>query len=170
MAKGKYQAWLTEEGQTRLRDWARNGLTDEQIAKNMGIATGTLYEWKKKYPEIDEALKKGKEVVDAEVENSLHRRAMGFKEIVKKAFKVKKIDFDELGKKISEHEEIVLADEEVYVPPDTTAAIFWLKNRRPGSWRDKPDAGSGETEETGVVVLPPVMVDPSPQKDGDADG
>ena len=76
MAKGKYQEWLEPDGLLLLEGWARDGLTDEQIAHNMGIATSTLYDWKKKYPEISEALKKGKEVVDIEVENALLKSAL----------------------------------------------------------------------------------------------
>ena len=76
MAKGKYQEWLEPDGLILLEGWARDGLTDEQIAHNMGIATSTLYDWKKKYPEISEALKKGKEVVDIEVENALLKSAL----------------------------------------------------------------------------------------------
>ena len=78
MAKGKYQRWLEPDGLTLLEGWARDGLTDEQIAKNCGCNAGTLYEWKKKYPEISEALKKGKEVVDIQVENALLKRALGY--------------------------------------------------------------------------------------------
>lgn len=76
MAKGKYQEWLEPDGLLLLEGWARDGLTDEQIAHNMGIVTSTLYDWKKKYSEISEALKKGKEVVDIEVENALLKSAL----------------------------------------------------------------------------------------------
>ena len=71
MAKGKYEKWLKEEILLLLEGWARDGLTDEQIAKNIGIGERTLYEWKEKYPQISQSLKKGKEVVDYEVENAL---------------------------------------------------------------------------------------------------
>ena len=77
MAKGKYEYWLSSEGLLKLESWARDGLIDEQIAENIGINPATLYDWKKKYPEISEALKKGKEVVDIEVENALLKRALG---------------------------------------------------------------------------------------------
>jgi hypothetical protein len=75
VAKGKYQKWLTPEGLTLLQGWARDGLTDEQIAHNLGISAKTLYEWKNKYGKICEALKKGKEVVDYEVESALCEKA-----------------------------------------------------------------------------------------------
>ena len=71
MAKGKYEQWLTEEGLLQLEAWARNGLTDEQIAANIGCACSTLYDWKGKYSEISEALKRGKDIVDIQVENAL---------------------------------------------------------------------------------------------------
>lgn len=76
MAKGQYEKWLTEEGLTLLEGWARMGLTDEQIAHNAGISASTLYDWKNKYPKFSEALKKGKEVVDFEVENALYKNAL----------------------------------------------------------------------------------------------
>lgn len=144
MAKGKYAEWLSKEGLLKLEAWARDGLNDEQISKNLGIKPSTLYEWKNKYPEISEALKRGKEIVDIEVENTLLSKALGFKESVIKAFKVKNIIYDD-GKKVSEKEEIIYANEEVYIPPDTTSIIFWLKNRKPDTWRDKKDVEmSGE--------------------------
>lgn len=98
MAKGKYQKWLEPENLILLEGWARDGLTDEQIAKKIGINVGTLYDWIKKYPEISKSLKKGKEVVDFQVENALLSSAL---------------------------------------EGNTTAQIFWLKNRRPDKWRDK---------------------------------
>jgi len=71
LATGKYHDWVTEDGLTLLQGWARDGLTDEQLAHNMGIAQGTFYAWKKKYSDISDALKKGREVVDYEIENDL---------------------------------------------------------------------------------------------------
>ena len=59
MARGKFGYWLTEDGLTLLEGWARDGLTDEQIAEKIGINRATLYDWKKKYPNISNALKKG---------------------------------------------------------------------------------------------------------------
>ena len=125
MANGKYQQWLEPEGLTLLEGWARDGLTDEQIAGNIGINTSTLHDWKNKFPKISESLKKGKEVVDIQVENALLKRALGY------TYKETTRECDEDGElKVTK----VVTKE---VVPDTTAQIFWLKNRRPDLWRDK---------------------------------
>ena len=76
MAKGKYKEWLTEQGLIALKGWARNGLTDEQIAHNVGISAKTLYEWKNKYSEIRESLKINKEIADLQIENALYNKAL----------------------------------------------------------------------------------------------
>lgn len=76
MAKAKYEKWLEPDGLIRIQGWARDGLTDEQIAQNMGIGRTTLHEWKKAYPNIANALKETKDVVDRNVENALYEAAM----------------------------------------------------------------------------------------------
>lgn len=76
MAKGKYQEWLEPEKLTLLQGWARDGLNDEQIAHNAGISAATLYRWKSAHCEICEAIKKGKEVIDYEIENALVEKAL----------------------------------------------------------------------------------------------
>lgn len=137
MAKGKYEYWLSPDGLLKLEAWARDGLIDEQIAENIGINPATLYDWKKKYPEISEALKKGKEVVDIEVENALLKRALGYEytETKTEEYLVEGVPVKRVTKTVKE------------VVPDTTAQIFWLKNRRPGQWRDKHDTElSGEVK------------------------
>lgn len=124
MAKGKYEYWLTPEGLLKLEGWARDGLTDEQIAENAGINPATLYVWKKKYPEISETLKRGKEVVDRQVENALLKRALGYEyEEVKEKFE---------GNVMTER---TVTKKEVV--PDVTAQIFWLKNRKREAWADR---------------------------------
>ena len=126
MAKGKYQQWLEPEGLTLLEGWARDGLTDEQIAGNIGINTSTLYDWKNKFSKISEALKKGKEVVDIQVENALLKRALGY-------------EFQETRVEKSDKDGTKIIQTLKHIPADTTAQIFWLKNRRPDKWRDKPE-------------------------------
>ena len=132
MAKGKYQEWLTEEGLLQLESWARDGLTDEQIAPNMGVNVATLYRYKQSYCEICNALKRGKEVVDIQVENALLKRALGYtyKEVTRE-----KVFNPETG----QYELMPTKEVTKEVVPDTTAQIFWLKNRRPEQWRDKRD-------------------------------
>lgn len=149
MAKGKYEKWLKEENLLLLEGWARDGLTDEQIAKNMGISVKTLFNWKTSYLPILQALKKGKEVVDYEVENALLQKALGMTKVIQKPFKLKEVEYEN-GKRISEKERIEYAEEEVFIPPDTTAQIFWLKNRRPDKWRDKQKE---ETDKTALDKL-----------------
>lgn len=139
MAKGKYKEWLEEDSLILLEGWATRGLSDEQIAHNMGISTSTLYEWKNKYKEISEALKRGKEVVDLIVENALYKRAIGC------TITETRKEIDEKGRK-----KIVTYTKEI--PPDTTAQIFWLKNRRPDLWRDKPlEVITDDVEPDGLI-------------------
>lgn len=128
MAKGKYEPWRKQNGLTRLKAWARDGLTDEEIATKMGIRASTLYEWKKKYPEISEALSKNKIIYDAEVEEALHRNTTGYwteETIIE-------ISKDPDGKKRRTVRKI-----KKWVPGSSVAQFFWLKNRRPDKWRDK---------------------------------
>lgn len=130
MAKGKFEYWLEPEGLLKIEGWARDGLTDEQIAENMNITRSTLYEWKKKYSDISDTLKKGKEVVDRQVENALLKRALGFSydEIIKERVLDK-----QTGENKLEVTKVITRE----ALPDTTAQIFWLKNRKPEEWRDK---------------------------------
>lgn len=98
MARTTYKDWETDEKIITLEGWARNGLTNEQIARNMSIGITTLWEWRKKSPKIANALKTGKDEADLQVENALYKEAL---------------------------------------KGNTTAIIFWLKNRKPSEWRDK---------------------------------
>lgn len=124
MAKGKYEYWLTPEGLLKIEGWARDGLTDEQIAENVGINPATLYVWKKKYNEISESLKKGKEVVDRQVENALLKRALGY-------------EYEEVKEKFEGNVMIERTVTKKEVVPDVTAQIFWLKNRKREAWADR---------------------------------
>lgn len=118
----KYTEWLTREGLLQIEGWAKDGLIDEQIAKNMGIAYSTFKDWKKRFPDLSAVLKRSKEVVDREVENALFESAKGF---------------------IYEEETVTNTGEVVtvkkYSKPNVTAQIFWLKNRKRNEWRDKQE-------------------------------
>ena len=132
-AKGKYEYWLTPEGLIKLEGWARDGLTNEQIAHNMGITRETLNVWKNKFSDISDTLKASKEVVDFEVENALLKRALGYKTT---------------EQKVTKDGELIEVEKEY--PPDVTAQIFWLKNRKPDKWKDKREE---ETPEGGGVTI-----------------
>lgn len=139
MAKGKFEKWLTVEGLLQIEAWARDGLTEEQIAANMGIVRSTLNEWKTKFPDISDTLKRGKAIVDIQVENALLKRALGYTYVETTREQV--IDYDpNTGEKTGSHMEITKTVTKE-VQPDTTAQIFWLKNRKPDVWRDKRDVG-----------------------------
>ena len=127
MALGKINEWLEKDKLILLEGWARDGLTDEQIAKNIGINRTTLYDWKKKEVNIADTLKKGKEVIDFEVENALLKRALGYE------YEEETYENGILTKKVKKQ-----------VPPDTTAQIFWLKNRQVKKWRDKVEIADND--------------------------
>lgn len=105
--------WLTDEGLTLIGGWAMQGLNDEQIAHNMGIARSTFYAWKNDYKDFSDVLKKNKEVADFEIVNALYESAKN---------------------------------------GNTTAMIFWLKNRMPKQWRDRPDNADGGADYTVEII------------------
>lgn len=144
--------------------WARDGLIDEQIAKNLGVAYSTFRTYINKFPALSAALKKGKEIIDYEVENALLKRALGyeFEEQTYIAIEMNQDEYDlrvdiELAiwnrnnpnatqderdrfiMSIPRTKEILEKKVVKQVAPDTTAQIFWLKNRKPDKWRDKQD-------------------------------
>lgn len=125
IAKGKFYIWLQEDNLIRIESWARMGLTDEQIAKNMGVNKTTLYDWMKKFPDISNSIKKGKAPIDFEVENALFKRAIGY-EYEEVETTIEEIDGKQ-RKRIKKIKKVAL--------PETSAMIFWLKNRKPEQWR-----------------------------------
>ncbi|WP_447406614.1 helix-turn-helix domain-containing protein [Staphylococcus aureus] len=103
-----------------VEGWKRDGLTDEQISRNLGVSKHTLIKWKKNIPDFLDAIKKGKEVSDYELENALHKRAVGYyyeEETVTNKGEVVKI--------------------KKYEHANPTSLIFALKNRLPHKYRDK---------------------------------
>lgn len=127
MAAKSAQAIATKDNLIRIAAWTRDGLSEAQIAKNLGISYMTFRRAKKDPDfgeQISEALIQTKDVVDMEVENMLLKRARGY-------------EYDEITE---EYEMGVLVKRKVthkMVVPDTSAQIFWLKNRQPDKWRDR---------------------------------
>lgn len=116
------------------------GATDAQLGDFFDVDERTINNWKDAHPEFFQSLKAGKEKADALIAYSLYHRALGYKHDAVKILTVAD------GNNAGSHVEQVPYVE--HYPPDTTAAIFWLKNRRPDLWRDKT-----ETEHTGTLPL-----------------
>lgn len=117
------------------------GATDIEIADFFEVNVATLYRWKNEHPEFCESLKVSKAIADDRVERSLFARANGY-------------EHEEVDIRVVDHA-IVQTPIRKYYPPDTTACIFWLKNRRPEDWRDKVETSttlSGEIEVKNIVV------------------
>jgi hypothetical protein len=127
--RGRPQLW-SETWITQAAFMARNGATDAEMAKEFGCTLSTFYLRLNQYPEFSEAIKAGKAAYDQRVTNSLARRAIGYE------YETEKVFSNGMRIKVTEH-----------MPPDTTAQIFWLKNRQPDLWRDR--------KETEIIVPEP---------------
>lgn len=105
------------------------GHTDEQLSRFFEVHLSTIYEWKNVHPEFSDAIKNGKEVADGEIVMTLRKRAMGYEVTEEKV--------EESGEGASAGKKVTITEK--HIPPDTTAMIFWLKNRQPKQWRDKQE-------------------------------
>lgn len=114
-------------------DWAWSlaikGLTIAEIGKEMGVSRATVNRWISNYPDFKEAINAGRDASDSKVERSLYQRAVGYTYKERKIINV----LDSSGKPVPARIETV----EKHVPPDTTAQIYWLKNRKRDQWKDK---------------------------------
>ena len=105
------------------------GATDKEMANFFEVSEQTLNTWKKEHPSFLESLKAGKEEADAKVAQSLYKRALGY-------------SHPDTDIKVVQNE-IVQTEIVKHYPPDTTAAIFWLKNRKSDQWREKQEIDLG---------------------------
>lgn len=126
--KSKYHTHIKPR-LAEIEAWARDGLTDEQIAKNLNVGVSTFHKYKNEYIELVESLKKGKEIVDVEVENAMLKRALGY-EYEEVRTLIEEVD----GKKKKKVEKVIK-----HVPADVTAGIFWLRNRKGNAWSNKEE-------------------------------
>lgn len=133
---GKYNEsivdkWLEDDNLMLIECWARDGMTESDIASRIGIGTSTLSLWKRQYEEIRNALKKGKEIVDYKVENALLKSALGYKVRKNKVI----MELNGMGQMVTTRREIL--DEEV--PPNVNAISMWLINRNSNKWKRNRD-------------------------------
>lgn len=133
----KYKA----EFATQAEKLCKLGATDEELADFFEVALSTLNKWKLDHPGFSESLKKGKTLADAEVAHKLFHRATGY-------------DHPDVDIRVVDNQ-IVQTPLIKHYPPDTTAAIFWLKNRQKDKWRDKVDHGLEGPN--GESLAPPVF-------------
>ncbi len=134
MTKTKYETVVLPNLKL-IERWKRDGASEEEIAKRLGIAYSTFNLYKSQKSELSEVLKKGAEIVDTEVENALLKRALGY-------------DYDETTKERNDSGELIVTKVvHKQVVPDVTAQIYWLKNRCPKKWRDKLQVETSVTNE-----------------------
>lgn len=131
------------------------GATDKELADFFGVAESTLNKWKVDYPEFSEALNRGKVEADARVAQSLYHRALGY-------------EHPDTDIRVVNGEIVITPTIKRY-PPDTAAAIFWLKNRQRGKWRDKIEHDHGVQPDMSMSPMRIEIVAPS-LKDEDAKG
>lgn len=145
MASKKVEYWLTEDGLNLIKGWSREGLTDKEIAENMKIAYSTFRVWRDKNPALSAALKESKEIADFNVENSLYKRANGYEytEVTKEM---------RVNPKTGNYELMITKEVTKQIIPDTTAQIFWLKNRQPDKWREKIEKTDNGSDDKVVIV------------------
>lgn len=132
MRKGKYADWFTEDGLKVVRGWARDGYSDIQIAKNIGISCSTFYDWKAKNLDFSEAIKKGREPVVVELEDALYKAGIGFeyKEVVEE---ITRTGEGEHAVEVKHRREVTR-----YAQPNVAALIFALKNLKKQKFKDRP--------------------------------
>lgn len=147
--KAKYDFNNDKTVLAKVEEMARDGAQDKDIAAYLGFNENYFCTVKEKYPKLNEALKKGRSPLDFNVENSLFRKCIGYKEKVQKPIKVKEKYYDEQGR-ICERERVEVVEYEETIFPEVTAQIFWLKNRKPKFWNRQPVEG----DEDNPVIKP----------------
>jgi hypothetical protein len=137
--KSLYEEMEIDDKLDAIRGWAMSGSTDKDIYTMLEVSSSAFYEWKKKYPQFKDALKKGKDIANGELQNSAYKQAMGYYVTVTEPMKVKRgQDF----------EDIEMVTYEKFIPANNTMNIFMLKNRMPEVYKDKQ-----HTEHSGGVNI-----------------
>lgn len=148
----KWEPWLTETGLKRIEGWALDGLSGEQIAGKMHVTPSTFYAWRKKHPDIEAAIQRGRAPVDIDVEHAMLDTAKGGLKTVQVPIKIRTVlEKPGGGRKITEH--IEYAEKQIYIPGNPMAQMMWLKNRKPDVWSDKPQAPAQGIDDPLVQLL-----------------
>ena len=165
----KYIKWKESYGLESIRRLSEEGLSDDEIAIRAGIEVTLFRRWKKRCPEFAAAIALGRSASDYAVVEALYKKAVGYNVSLAKTYKLKHVDYDpDTGKKIREYEELATGIDEDYIPGDLRAETFWLKNRQPERWSEKPMRGisDGDGDGFGVVELPEAdTIDDEPDED-----
>lgn len=172
VAKSKYDTHVLPN-LDKIEEWAKAGATAKEIARKLNIAYSTFRKYlddgekgDERYSALSATFARACDVSDDEVEAALFKLATGYTVSLAKTFKVKRVDYDpETGRKIGEHEELVVGHDETHVPANAQAQMFWLANRRPERWQYKPETKDEESKGGGVVILSPTLPEPVPPDD-----
>ena len=151
MAKPKYD-FTDATVLAKVEELARDGAYDKQIAEYFGYNETYFCELKAKITELSEALKKGRAPLDFNVENSLFKKCIGYKQRVQKPFKLKDKYYDEEGR-LCEKERVEVVEVEETVFPEVTAQIFWLKNRKPKVWNKSVNDEEEDKQSEGSIPI-----------------
>lgn len=122
--KPKYTYWLTEQGQNLITNWLAKGLTEKEIAETkMHVKQATLIEWKKKFDELNELFLRKKDLLDAEIQDSIYKHAIGYY-----VNEIKVVEFADGSKRTEKTRK--------WIKGDVTAQMFILQNRDPEHWKN----------------------------------
>lgn len=143
MKRGRKTVYDKDKIIPKIIEYCKMGLTEAQMASNLGIVMSTLSCWKLKYKEISETLKAGKEEIDIQVENALFKRATGFETE----------ETTTIAKNSSNSQTTEIHKTKKLIPPDPTSMIFWLKNRQPKKWTDRKEITGANGESLRQVFM-----------------
>lgn len=173
MAKSKYETHVLPY-LGKIIKWAEAGATAKDIAAKLHIAYSTFRKYldmgekgDERYTALSAAFAQACEEPDDEVEAALYKSCIGYNAKIIKHYKVKRTEYDpDTGRRLLETEELVEVQDEVHVPANTAAQMFWLTNRRGDRWSYKPEGGGDESSGGGVVIMPEVPEQKPPEEGG----
>lgn len=152
--RGQKSHWDTviEPRLKEIEAWSRDGLTNQQMADNLGTSLATFQKYKSLMPEMAETLKIGKNIADMEVENALRKRALGYEYVEETKEGFANPDGVLTRYRTKRTTKIVV--------PDVTAQIFWLKNRQPEKWRDRKQTQITGSNDGPIRIAPENVIQP----------